>query len=320
MKAAALVLAALTLAAPSLGAQETPRPNRVIWNAIFPDPMPEGVTGLSLEASSQFLRQDRRDSADGRTHANADGEDWMLVFDWAKVLGPGRLNVRLRGASRSGGFADQAFTSFHTLFSFAQGGRDSAPKYVLDYHLERDGVVVADLHRNGFYLMDTDIAYVVDFGSPAQGLRTGVTVQLPTGKREDFSGSGGTDGLLGVAGWTTWEELRFFAQAEKVFIGLPQNSPYRVVLNRRSLTRAWVGAAYQGTGPGFWAGLGLQVSVAYSETPYRTGLARVDQDGWQQHWIFTHRALPRWRFGLSEEAGTYHAPDLTVFTSYAFRK
>jgi hypothetical protein len=44
----------------------------------------------------------------------------------------------------------------------------------------------------------------------------------------------------------------------------------------------------------------------------------VDRAGWQQHWIFSHRAIPRWRFGISEEAGTYTAPDITAFVSCRF--
>lgn len=314
------VVKPLALAAAALAAQETPRPNRVVWNAIFPEPMPDGSTDLALEGTSQFLRQDRRVSPDGRTRAVLDGEEWQLTFDWGRALGPGRLALRLRAVNRSGGFADQAFASFHTLTAMPQGGREVARKYQLDYYLERDGVVVAELRHSKTQLLDTDVAYVVDLGDRSRGARAGLSVQLPTGKRADFSGSGGTDGLAGLAAWTTWEALRFSAQVERVFLGLPASSPYRLVLDRTAFTRAWLGAGFQGTGPGFWGGLGLNLSLSYSQTPYRVGLPRVDRDGWQQHWTFTHHALPRWRFGLSEEAGTYHAPDLTIFASYTWGK
>ena len=66
------------------------------------------------------------------------------------------------------------------------------------------------------------------------------------------------------------------------------------------------------------SGLGLEVALAYAGSPYRTGLSRLDKAGWQQHWTFRHRRLPRWRFGFSEEAGTYTAPDITAFTAYRF--
>lgn len=310
-------LVALLLGA-ALAAQDTPRPNRVAWEAIFPEPLPEAATGLALEATSQYLRPDRRDSTDGRTTARLDGEEWQLTGDWATALGPGRLNLRVRVVSRSGGFADQAFVSYHQALGIPQGGRELAPKYAMEYHLERDGRVIADLHSPKVQLLDTDLAYVVSFGSRDEGARVGASLQLPTGKREDFSGSGGTDGLLGAAAWTQLEALRCFGQVERVFVGLPKDSPYRAVLDRRAFTRAWIGAAYQGQGPGFWRGLGLELSVAYLQTPYRVGIARLDVGAWQQHWVITHKALPRWRFGISEEAGTYHAPDITAFVGYRF--
>jgi hypothetical protein len=302
-----------------LSAQETPRPNRVAWEAIFPEPLPDGVSALSLEATSQFLRPDRRASIDGRTVARLDGEEWQLTGDLALRLGPGRLHARIRIVDRSGGFADQAFYSYHQALSLPQGGRNLAPKYTFDYHLERDGVVIADLHRSGVSLMDTDLAYLVEKGNRREGGRIGVSVQLPTGKREDFSGSGGTDALLGVAAWKTFDPIRVFGQVEQVWITLPKASPYRAVLATHAMQRAWVGAAYQGEGPGILGGLGLEISLAYLQNPYRVGISRLDVAGWQQHWTITHKALPRWRFGISEEAGTFHSPDITAFVTYRFK-
>ena len=311
--------AGLALALPLLlSAQETPHPNRVAWAAIFPEPLPEGVSALALEATSQFLRPDRRASLDGRTTARLDGEEWQLTGDWALPLGPGRFNVRIRVVDRSGGFADQAFYSYHQVLGLPQGGRELAPKNLLDYHLERDGVVIADLRRPGVHLMDTDVSYVVEKGTRREGLRLGASLQLPTGKREDFSGSGGIDALLGVAGWTTVDLIRFFGQMEQVWIGLPKDSPYRAVLATQAFKRVWVGAAYQGQGPGILRGLGLEVSLGYNQNPYHVAIARLDVAGWMQHWTVTHKALPRWRFGLSEEAGTFHAPDITAFVTYRF--
>jgi hypothetical protein len=296
----------------------TPRPNRVAWFAVFPEPLPEGRATLALEATSQFLRPDRRDSTDGRTVARLDGEEWQLTGDVARQLGPGRLNLRLRVVNRSGGFADQAFVTWHTAFGIPNGGRELSPRYGMDYRLERDGVRVAELAHAKTQLLDADLAYVVPFGDEAFGGRAGASLQLPTGKRADFSGSGGTDGLLGAMGWKRFGPLRAFAQVEQVLLGVGASNPYRAVLSRRRLVRGWLGAGVMGEGPGFWRGLGLEVSVAASESPYAVKIGRVDRAGWQQHWIFSHRAIPRWRFGISEEAGTYTAPDITAFVSCRF--
>ena len=308
----------ILLGALALGAQETPRPNRVPWLAILPEPLPEGRSALALEATSQFLRPDRRQTADGRTQAALDGEEWQLTGDLAHPFAGGVLNLRLRVVNRSGGFADQAFASWHALLATPTGGREVMPKYVMDYRLERDGVVVASLQHPRTQLMDADLAWVQTRGTGAQGWRWGASVQLPTGRDDDFSGSGGTDATVGAAGWTTAGSFRFHLQGEHLWVGLPQRSAWRRVMGLRSLSRAWGGVAYEGQGGGFWAGLGFDVTLAWMESPLRTGLARLDRSALQQHWTFSHRALPRWRFGIGEEAGSYVAPDLTAFLSYRF--
>jgi hypothetical protein len=309
----ALVLA---LAALALQGQETPANNRVTWFAIMPEPIPEAVNAVAVEASSQFLRTGLEHSADGRSFARLDGEDWQITADLAWAAGPGRFNVRFRGEVRSGGIADQAIWNYHQLFGFPQGGREHAPKNRLDYQLTRDGVVVATLQRSGAHLMDTDVAYVVPFGDRSQGARLGASVQLPTGDARNWSGDGALDGLLGAAAWRSWGRFRIHGQVERGYLGVGAHSALASVLDHRAFTRAWAGAGYQGEGGGFWHGLGLDVTLAYHESPYKVGIPRVDLAGWQQHWVVTHRALPRWRFGISEDAGSYTNPDITAFVIY----
>lgn len=307
-----------TLVALGLTAQETPRPNRVAWFEGFPEPLPEGVSELALEATSQMLRPDLERSGDGRTFARLDGEAWQLTGDWALPVGRSRINVRARVAWRSGGIADQALWNWHLVFNLPQSGREDAPKNRLSYRLERDGQVIAVLERPGVALMDLDVAWVVPFGTAQQGGRLGASVQLPTGRQADFSGSGSTDGLVGAAFWRRLGRLRLFGQAERVVLGLPRHSPLRLVMDKTSFSRAWATVAWVGDGPGLVSGLGLEVSLGYTGSPYRTGLPRLDRAGWQQHWTFRHTRLPRWRFGFSEEAGTFTAPDITGFVAYRF--
>lgn len=316
--AACLLSLSLLAAGGEARAQETPRPNRLAWFEGFPEPLPEGVSELALESTSQFLRPDLEQSPDGRTFARLDGESWQLTADLARPLGGGRINLRLRTAYRSGGIADQAITTWHTLWGVDQGGRNEAPKNRLAYHMERDGVVVGDLSRPNLRLMDVDLAWVRPFGTSDAGGRLGASVQLPTGRQADFSGSGGTDGLVGGALWRRWGRWRAFVQAERVFLGLPEHSPLKVVLAQRAFARAWASGGWRGEGRGLLSGLGIEVALEYAESPYRTGIRRIDQAGWQQHWTFRHTRLPRWRFGVSEEAGTYTAPDVTGFVAYRF--
>lgn len=315
MKTALLTFA---LACLPLVAQEPPAPNRLAWLAIFPEPLPDGQARLSLEATSQFLRLDFQQSPDGRSRARLDGEEWQLTGDLPWPVGPGILNLRVRAVHRGGGIGDSSFEFWHRALGTQNGGREEVPMGRLDYHLERDGVVLAHLDRPGLHLMDLDLAYLIAWGSPALGARVGASLQLPTGRRKDFSGSGGLDGTLGVAGWKSLGAWRLHGQAERVLVGLPTHSPYRAVLTHRSFNRLWAGVGFQGEGPGFWRGLGVDVSLAYSASPYQVGISRIDRAGWQQHWTLTHRALPKAHFTVSEEAGTYAAPDLTLAFGYRF--
>ncbi len=306
------------ITAQDMSGAPTPRPNRVAWMEIFPDPLPEGHNNLSLEATSQFLRPDRATSGDERTHAVLQGEEWQLTGDLAAPLWGGFINLRLRAVARSGGIANQFLVTYHTFLGTPGGGRELVPKGQFHYRLERDGVVVVDLKKPDTVLMEPDIAWLKPFGTKDAGGRFGLSMQLPTGKRENFTGTGSTDGLVGGALWKHSGRWHGFTQAERVFFGLPKDSPYKAVITQRSFTRAWVGGGYQGEGDGFFSGLGVELSIGYIENPYHVDLARMDKDGMQQHWTVTHKSLPHWRFGISEEAGSYFAPDLTVFAGYRF--
>lgn len=312
------IAAGLIFGSMGLGAQEAPRSNRVAWLAILPEPLPEGRMRLSFEATSQFLRLDRSATGDGRTRAHLDGEEWQLTADLPMSLAGGFLNLHTRVVRRSGGMADQAFVSWHALLGTPTGGREQLPKYQILYRLERDGRVIAQLDRPRTQVLDMDLAWVRPFGAEARGARVGVSAQLPNGQAGDFSGSGGVDLTVGGAVWTTSGAFRFHGQVEHLWVGLPRDSAWRTVMGRRSLNRAWAGLGYQGPGQGLLSGLGLDLTWAWMESPYRTGLPRMDRSALQQHWTFTHTALPRWRVGISEEGGSYVAPDITAFVGYRF--
>ena len=297
-------------------AQETPMNNRAVWFRIMPEPMPEAVNDVALEASSQFLCTGLETSSNGRNMALLDGEDWQLTGDLAWAAGPGRFNVRVRGVVSSGGIGDQAIYTYHQLLGMPEGGRNLAPKYRLDYQLVYDGRTVASLQSAGSHLLGTDVAYVVPFGDRAQGARLGASVQLPTGDSHNWSTDGGTNFMAGLAGWTTWRSFHLHGQVEGVYLGLPADSLFRGPLDHRALGRAWAGLGYQGQGSGFWGGLGVDVTLQYFESPYKTGVSYIDLPGFQQHWVFTHRALPHWRFGFSEDMGSYTEPDITLFVVY----
>jgi hypothetical protein len=180
--------------------------------------------------------------------------------------------------------------------------------------------MIARIIKDRANLMDADLAVLYPIGNNENGGRIGVSVQVPTGSRSYFSGSGSWDELIGLALWKSLGRFRFHTQLEYALLGIKDSNPYHLAMERRTQKRAWAGVAYQGRGDGFWAGLGLDISLGYTESPYFLGISRIDRSGWQQHWTFSHTRLPGWRIGISEEAGTYTGPDLTGFIQYRFGK
>ena len=304
------ILAALSAAA---CAQETPHPNRVAWLSIFPEPLPEGVSQLGLEATNQFLRADRTGNPEGPSHAELMGEDWELVSDLACQLGPGRANLRTRLDHRSGGIADRVIMNWHDLLGVGQGGRNQVPLFQDQWILERNGTVVFDSTSPRTFVQGLDASYAVPFGDGANGGRLGGSVQLPTGAEHIMQSSDGTNFLAGAAAWRTCGFARFWTQWEDIWIQLPRNSPLRAVVSRGQFWRAWAGVV---VGP--WHGFSLDLSVAYNETPYATGLVRLDKYGLQQTWVVRHARCPHWRFGFTEKAGDFATPEITGFTTYRF--
>lgn len=299
-----------------LAAQETPHPNRLAWLSIFPEPLPEGTTQFALEASNQFLRPDRRDTADGSTHADLQGEDWQLTTDLAAKAGPFLVNLRLRGVYRSSGIAGRAIMNWHEILGVEQGGRDQAPCFDDVYLLKHKGVVVFDLEKPRAQIQAPDLACVLPFGDRSDGGRLGGSVQIPTGHTTELQSSGGTNFMAGGAVWRTFGAFRIWAQGETVWISLPKASPLREVVSRGAFGRAWAGVHVQGPGGSFWKGFGLDLSYAYSETPYYVKLVRMDKYGTQQTWVVSHERLPRWRFGFTEKGGTFTNPEITGFAIF----
>ena len=299
-----------------LHAQETPHPNRVAWMSIFPEPMPEGTTQFALEATNQFVRSDRRDSTAYDSHVQLQAEDWEVVSDLAAPLGPGLFNLRTRLTYRSSGIADRLIMNWHNILNVSQAGRDQVACFDDVYHLERKGVVVFDLDKPRAQFQGLDLAYVLLWGDLRSGGRLGATVQLPTGNLETLQSSDGTNYLAGLAGWTTVGRVRFWAQAENIWLTLPAHSPLRTVVSRGAFWRAWAGFRYEGPGGSFWNNFGLDLSWSFNETPYRTGLVRLDQYGLQQTWIILNRRHPKWRWGFTEKGGTFSTPEITGFITY----
>lgn len=305
----ALVLGAVLAA----GAQETPHPNRLAWLSIFPEPLPEGVSQLGLEATNQFLRPERESTGDGRTQAHLAGEDWELVSDLAAGLGPGRINLRTRLDHRSGGIGDRLIRNWHNIIGVGQGGREKVVPFQDKWVMIRDGRVVFDSTSPRTFIQGLDLSYAVPMGDGANGGRFGASVQLPTGGQRIMQSSGGVNFMAGAAAWRTFPVGRVWVQAEQIWIALPEHSPLRTVVSRGQYWRAWAGIVL-----GRWHGFGLDLSVAYNETPYGTGLVRVDKYGLQQTWIVTHTRCPHWRYGFTEKAGTFATPEVTGFTTYRF--
>ena len=232
------------------------RPGPTVWpgSRASRSPCRKGPVKLALEATSQMLRPDLERSADGRSFARLDGEEWQLTGDWAMKAGllpvqcPGPLGLPLRRHRRSG------HLELASDVQHAPGGTGGCAEEPAVYYLERDGHVIGDLTRPGVTLMDLDVAWIRPFGTADAGgadRRLGAAahreaVRFFRQRRHRWAG--------GRRGLEAARPLQGFRPGGAGDAGPARHSPLREVMDRTSFNRAWGSVAWLGQGPGSWTG------------------------------------------------------------------
>jgi hypothetical protein len=156
--------------------------------------------GMNVALSSNYAVNDTV-----RERIILDGETTRFTFTARHALSS-RLEVGMKipYIIQGGGFLDGFIESYHSAFSFPQGGRDQAPRNRLLYRYSKNGVDRMRMDASGAGIGDVMLTSAFQLyqkkGDNQLGITLNAGLKLPTGDSDYLRGSGGTDLALWMAG------------------------------------------------------------------------------------------------------------------------
>ena len=236
---------------------------------------------LVVDAETQELRL---------TLGRGFGDRWMLQL---------QLPYRYTGAGSLDGFID----NWHDMFNLPEGARRDFPQDQFRIAYARDGIVALDRQRSasgiGDLSMDAGYQLWTDTDS---SVAAWLSVKLPTGNADEFTGSGSTDAALIIAGEHRFgESWSAFGQVGVTYLG----NGDRLTEQQRNVV--WSGLA--GLSVNLWRGLEFKLQFdAHSAVFDDTALDFLGDAG-----ILTVGGSYRFQSGWTLEAGV--SEDIVVDAS-----
>jgi hypothetical protein len=224
----------------------------------LPTPMPAQIASAdSWQWSADF---NWGSSAIVQTNAResllVDAETRELRFNLTRTIAE-RWAVQLQMPYRytGAGNLDSFIDSWHDFFSLPEGMRSDLPRDQFRIRYERDGVALIDADESSEGLADITAALGYQWITNERSRVTAwLTLDLPSGDAEKFTGNGSTDISLALAGEqrlsTRWTA---FAQAAVTHVGESD------LLEDRQRSVVWSGLA--GVGANVWRGLDLKLQL-----------------------------------------------------------
>ncbi len=171
-----------------------------------------------------------------------------------------------------GGVLDEAIDSWHDFFGLPEGRRAAMPSDRIRIAYARDGALLLDVDSSASGLGDISL----DFGRTLYSTSSGavalwLSIKLPTGDADQFTGTGATDVSLAIAGdHRLSESWSVFGQAAVTWLG----DGDRLLAQQNNV--AWSGFA--GVAWHAWRGLQLKAQVdAHSAVFDEAGLDFLDE-------------------------------------------
>lgn len=214
----------------------------------------------------------------------------------------------------SGGSLDSAVESWHRIFGMPNGARNQLPddQLLLEYRTGSQSPLFIDQSVGGFADIPLAVGYQLA-ASETSAATAWLTVKLPTGKAEDFTGSGAVDVALTVAAERrVAERWQLFGQANVAWLGDGD------VLPEVQESYAW--SALAGVSWNAWRALDLTLQLEANSAVLDTGIEELDGDAVVLTFGGTYRTTGGWQFdvGVSEDVQVDASPDV-VFNIAARR-
>jgi hypothetical protein len=214
----------------------------------------------------------------------------------------------------SEGSLDGAVDTWHRIFGLPDGARDQLPddQLLLEYRTGSQSPLFIDQSVGGIADIPLAVGYQLVV-SETNAASAWLTVKLPTGKAEDFTGSGAVDVALTVAAQQrVAERWQLFGQANVAWLGDGD------VLPEQQESYAW--SALAGASWNAWRALDLTLQLEANSAVLDTGVEELDGDAVVLTFGGTYRTTGGWQFdlGVSEDVEVDASPDV-VFNIAARR-
>ena len=244
-----------------------------------------------------------------------DGEIRELRFRFERPVGPEfAVLVELPWREVSGGSLDGVVEDWHDLFGLPDGSRRELPRNELLVQYQQDGALLLRADRDSSGIADIPVALGYQLAaSDRHALAAWLTVKLPVGDAEAFTGSGAADVALSLSGQTQLaDRWQLFGQVDAAWLGQGD------LLPEQQEAFAWAGLA--GLSWNAWRTMDLTVQLHANSRVFDVVATDFAGDAVVLSFGASYRTSGGWRFELaaSEDADIKASPD-AVF-NFAVRR
>jgi hypothetical protein len=275
----------------------------------------ESSLALRLQIANNFT------GASNQTEVlNLDGETHRLSLSWRRGLGRGtEWGFELPYLTHNGGFLDNAIERWHDTFGLPNGGRNNAPRNLIDYRYSRNGVDLVRVDHPVSGVGDLRLSAAKQLATPESSgdriVALRASLKLPTGNDTELLGSGSTDLALwlSAAGTRPPNAWNLYGGGGVLFMSKGDVLPAQqrsdvafgtVGLSRKFFPNVAVNAQLDAHSP-FYDGTGFRQMSAYAAQ----GLLGLS-------WEFESRRYME--FSVSEDVLVDTSPDVVFNLSLAF--
>ncbi len=217
----------------------------------------------SLNANSTLLVQSTINDGEDLT---VDAESWRLDLMYDQGLSDGwMLRMHLPLITYTGGLLDKHIDSYHQLLGLEEDSRPFFPRDELQVDYLVDGVLQLQLNERQKDLGDLSIQLAWQHvRSNDRTLSYWISLKLPTGSAESFSGSGHTDLALWFASHKQYSTYLLYGQAGILYMSDSD------ILSQQH--RQWAGFGNIGIAFSPWSDIELKAQLDLHDELYRSEL------------------------------------------------
>lgn len=244
-----------------------------------------------------------------------DGELRELRIRFEHSFGPHfAVMAELPWREVSGGSLDTVVEDWHQLLGLPNGSRVRLPRNELLIEYRQDDVLLLQLDREASGIADMPVAIGYQLPtSDRRALAAWLSVKLPTGEANGFTGSGATDFAVSLAGESRLaDRWQLFGQVDAVWLGRGE------VLPARQEQFAW--SALAGLSWNAWRALDLTVQLHANSRVFDVVATDFAGDAVVLGFGGSYRSSGGWRFdvGVSEDLDVKASPDASF--NFAVRR